>query len=129
MAVRTTKSLVRNTITTTVLDDQLDQYISFANGDIDQAVALSVDFAALGVQYLIDMETLLAAHYTACLADRRATEEKYGDSSKKWQGEAAMGYESTHYGQMALKRDPTGILTAIEKGVGSATDSEVLGIG
>jgi len=129
MAIRTDYATVILYMSTDATEPQIDEYIALASSDIDNAAALSDDFAALGSTQLKQLETLLACHYTACLRDRRAQEVEQGKTKVKWQGSADMAYDSTHYGQMALKRDPTGTLKAIADGSIGSLNATVLGPG
>ena len=129
MAVRTDVATVRLYIETDATDAQITEYIALGSSDIDNAVALSTAFSNLGATQHTQLETLLAAHYTACLRDRRAQEVEQGKTAVKWQGSAGMAYDATHYGQMALERDPTGTLEAIAKGTAGSMPTTVLGPG
>jgi hypothetical protein len=129
MSIRTDIATVKLYIATDATDPQITEYIALGSSDIDNAAALSAAFAALGATQLKQLETLLACHYLACLRDRRAQEVELGKSKVKWQGSAAMAYDATHFGQMAIKRDPTGTLAAIASGSISQLPTTVLGPG
>ena len=129
MSVRTDYATVILYMETDATEAQIDEYIALGSSDIDNAVALSTKFAALGATVLKQLETMLACHYTSCFRDRRAQEIEQGKTSVKWQGSANMGYDSTHFGQMAIKRDPTGTLKQIANGSTGAMATTILGVG
>ena len=129
MSIRTDIATVKLYMETDATDPQITEYIALGSSDVDTAAAQSTKFAALGSTVLTQIETLLACHYTASLRDRRAETVKEGKTEVKWQGSAGKAYDATHFGQMALSRDPTGTLKAISKGSLSGISSQVLGPG
>ena len=64
--------------------------------------------------HLIEIETWLAAHsYT--VRDMRAEREKAGSVEEKFQSKVDLGFNTSHYGQMAMRIDFHGGLAALDK--------------
>ena len=114
---------------TVLTDAAITNYILFAEADVTRAIALSTDFANLGAAEHGLIASLLGAHYCAALGDRRSTKEIMGDAEVDFQSKIDFGYDLTHYGQMALRRDPTGTLKGISKNASAAAGATVLGPG
>ncbi len=63
---------------------------------------------------LVKIETWLAAHcYT--VRDPRAEMEKAGSVSEKFQSKVDLGFDTSHYGQMAMRLDTEGGLAALNE--------------
>jgi len=58
------------------------------------------------------IERWLSAHFYA-IRDPRAESEKAGSVSVKYQSKVELGFDVTHYGQMAMRLDTAGGLAAL----------------
>lgn len=58
------------------------------------------------------IETWLAAHFY-CMRDPRASTETAGPVSASYQSAVALGLNTSHYGQMAMTLDTSGLLAAL----------------
>jgi hypothetical protein len=88
--------------------DQLSAFINSAHHLI-QANLLG---GGLSEEILTEIHKYLAAHF-ASLRDQRLQAEKIADVNYTYQGQTAMFFESTFYGQMALSLDSTGKLATL----------------
>jgi len=61
------------------------------------------------------IERWLSAHFYA-QRDPRVTSERAGSVGASYQSAVKTGFKNTHYGQMALALDPTGILASLTEG-------------
>ncbi len=64
--------------------------------------------------HLIDIETWLAAHFYT-VRDMRRESEKAGPVAEKFQSKVALGFSTSHYGQMAMRLDWHGGLARLDK--------------
>ena len=58
------------------------------------------------------IETWLAAHFYACSINVQPAAERIGALSINYQGRTDLGFDLTHYGQMAMRLDTAGSLAA-----------------
>ena len=63
---------------------------------------------------LAQIETWLTAHFYTC-RDMRATMEKAGSVSQNLQSKVDLGFNTSHYGQMAMRLDTEGGLAALNE--------------
>lgn len=98
---------VKDIITTSLTNLIIDTYIQAANITITDLLGSSTD---LSDDQKKEIERWFTAHLMACTKERQAQSEKDLDASIKYQGETGKGLESTHYGQMCLVLDTTGLL-------------------
>ncbi len=109
---------VRDIISTTLTDNQVNAMINTAHRIVEQHLApKNVD-----ADLLEQIEMWLAAHFV-CIREPRKESVKADEVSVKYQvGKAGSGLESTMYGQQALALDPTNSLasTALKRAVISA---------
>lgn len=106
---RTTSALVEGIIE---VDEDIDltPFISIANELVTECCA----DAGYGDSRLVLIETWLAAHcYT--IRDMRAESEKAADVTEKKQSKVDLGFDTSHYGQMAMRLDTAGGLAALNK--------------
>lgn len=87
----------------------LAPFITLANLDVTEHCADS----GYTSERLQQIETWLAAHYYA-IRDPRRVREKAGEVSAENQSEVDLGYNVTHYGQMALRIDFQGNLARVD---------------
>jgi hypothetical protein len=80
-------------------------------------------------QKLQQIETLLAAHFYSALRDMRAVNEKAGSVGAQYQSAVTYRLMLTHYGQMAMTLDETGVLEAVNLGKGKARTIGVTWVG
>ena len=109
MAVRTTSALIGAIIE---VDDDigLTPFIDIAN----ELVTECCGDAGYGESRLKLIETWLAAHcYT--IRDMRAESERAADTAEKKQSKVDLGFDTSHYGQMAMRLDTEGGLAALNK--------------
>lgn len=121
MATRTTSVLVIDTLQQDYGPapdgslPSLTTYISTASTIVDRVVSIAGDKGyTLTTTELELIERWLAAHAYAQM-DKPLASKSSGGASGSFQGQTAKGFESTLYGQMALRLDWTGALTIIDK--------------
>lgn len=111
MAVRTTTELVEAIIENSE-SVTLTPFIAAANTLVDQCCTdLTVDYTS---DELAQIETWLAAHIFT-IRDMRAVYEKAGDVSEKKQSKVDLGFDTSHYGQMAMRLDYRGGLAKLNE--------------
>lgn len=90
----------------------LTPFITIANFMVTQCCTdLDEDYDAA---HLIEIETWLAAHFYT-VRDMRAERERAGTVEEKFQSKVDLGFNSSHYGQMAMRIDFHGGLAALDK--------------
>jgi hypothetical protein len=60
------------------------------------------------------IERWLSAHFY-CMRDARPYQERAGSISQSYQGKVDLGFDLTHYGQMAMRLDTVGGLAALNE--------------
>lgn len=92
----------------------LNPFIETASVQVDQIVQYASDngFTAVPAATLEIIERWLSAHYYGVMAQLYVTKRAEGTTAT-FQGQTAMYLESTVYGQMAMRLDPTGYLSSI----------------
>ncbi|MEE9356491.1 MAG: DUF4054 domain-containing protein [Methylococcaceae bacterium] len=100
---------VKEIIDTSLSDDVIGAYIQAANLTITKLLGSST---ALSDDQKKEIERWFTAHLMACTREQQAKAEKAGEASITYQGKTGEGIKSTHYGQMCLVLDTTGILAA-----------------
>ena len=109
MAVRTTSAAVELIIETEV-SISLTSFIEAANYLVTKCCT-STNYTAADLELI---ERWLAAHcYT--IRDMRAESEKAGPVSEKLQSAVDLGFDTSHYGQMAMRLDIEGGLAALNE--------------
>lgn len=116
MAIRTTAEAVAAIIEVDS-DISLTPFIETASNLTDRVAA--GDFAVT-LTTLELIERWLSAHFYA-QRDPRVTSERAGSVGASYQSAVATGLKNTHYGQMALSLDPTGILKSLSDGTRRAS--------
>ncbi len=109
--VRTNDSLVEGIIE---VDDAitLTPFITIANLMVTQCCTnLDEDYSEA---QLIQIETWLSAHFYT-VRDMRAERERAGTVEEKFQSKVDLGFNTSHYGQMAMRIDFHGGLAALDK--------------
>ena len=125
MTVRTTSAAVALIID--VDDDiSLTSFIEVANALVTECCSTD-DYDATRLELI---ERWLSAHvYT--IREMRTESEKAGSVSEKKQSRVDLGFDSSHYGQMAMRLDTKGGLAAlnaqIKKGTGQTVQMTWLG--
>jgi len=90
----------------------LAPFISAANAIVTQCCTdLDTDYED---EQLVLIETWLTAHFY-CTRDMRASEERAGPVSARYQSKVDLGFDLTHYGQMAMRLDWFGGLAALNQ--------------
>jgi len=108
---RTSSSLVEGIIEVDS-DISLTPFINAANLLVTQCCTnLSSEYTS---DQLTEIETWLAAHFYT-VRDMRIVSEKAGDVSAKYQSKVDIGFNTSHYGQMAMRLDFKGGLAALDK--------------
>jgi len=110
MAVRTTDALVGGIID---VDDSisLTPFIAAANSLVtERCTDLDVDYTDA---HLVVIETWLSAHFYT-VRDMRASEERAGPVSERFQSKVDVGFSTSHYGQMAMRLDYQGGLARLD---------------
>jgi hypothetical protein len=111
MAIRTTDAAVQGIIEvdSSIL---LDPFIETASSLVDDVAAAT---NAPGTSRLELIERYLSAHFYT-LRDPRPVSERAGPVSNTFQSKVDTGLMTSHYGQMAISLDPTGVLKNASKG-------------
>lgn len=122
MAQRTTKPTVMAILGSDydgVRDLQV--FINTATKFVDRVVTLALTYSVLGplddtptTGAATDLEGWVAAHLYA-VSDKPLQSKSSGKASGQFSGQTGMGFDSTLYGQHALRIDYTGVLNAIDK--------------
>jgi len=121
MAVRTTDELVEGIID---VDSaiSLTPFIAAANMIVTKCCTeLDDDYTAA---QLLQIETWLSAHFYT-VRDMRASEERAGPVSERFQSKVDLGFATSHYGQMAMTLDFYGGLSALNENIKNGTSSVV----
>ena len=108
---RTTSDLVKGIIE---VDSGivLTPFITAANALITQCCTdLDTDYTDA---QLIIIETWLSAHFYT-VRDMRAFEERAGSVSERKQSKVDLGFDTSHYGQMAMRLDWQGGLSSLNE--------------
>lgn len=105
----------------------LTPFIEAANALVTQYCGSSANYTAANLELI---ERWLSAHvYT--IRDMRAEREKAGDVSEKKQSKVDLGFDTSHYGQMAMRLDweggLAGLNSRIKSGLRSAAGVTYLG--
>ena len=120
MAVRTTSAAVIEIIETDV-DISLTPFIEAANALVTE---LCGDVAAYDDTRLELIERWLSAHFYT-VRDPRTTTESVRNVAETFQHREDLGFDTSHYGQMAMRLDTNGGLAAlnlrIKKGGGKVS--------
>ena len=74
--------------------------------------------------HLIQIETWLAAHFYT-VRDMRASEERAGPVSARYQSKVDLGFSTSHYGQMAMTLDWFGGLSGLNEQIKSGIKGSV----
>jgi len=125
MAIRTTSAAVALIIEVDA-NINLTSFIEVANALVTECCSAD-DYDATRLELI---ERWLSAHvYT--IRDMRASEERAGAVSERKQSAVALGFDSSHYGQMAMRLDTKGGLAVLneqmKKGKGQAVQISWLG--
>lgn len=113
MAWRVTEEDVRGIIDTD-LNFSIAPFLDVATALTDH-ISSEDSAGDLNSALLTQIEKWLAAHFYA-IKDPQYIEKKTGDASAKFQGQTAMGLDSTYWGQMAKQLDVSGTLATLGKG-------------
>lgn len=126
MAVRTSEAAVEAIIETDATIS-LTPFIEVANALVTECCADVDDYDATRLELI---ERWLSAHmYT--VRDMRAESEKAGSVAEKKQSKVDIGFDTSHYGQTAMRVDTAGGLAAlnirIKKGIASTVQVNWMG--
>ena len=109
MAARVTAAEVKTLIDTDLVDDAITNQVAMATELVDAIAAKNATLTATRLK-LIEMN--LAAHFVAATVDPRTKSESASSVSQTFEG----SFPESRYWANARKLDPTGTLTAMEKG-------------
>lgn len=111
MAIRTTDEAVAGIIEvdSSIL---LDPFIETAANLVDRVAAADSTVSSATLELI---ERYLSAHFYT-LRDPRPTSERAGPVGASYQSRVDLGLKTSHYGQMAITLDPTGVLKALSEG-------------
>jgi len=109
MATRTTSIAVSAIIEVDVGDD-LTPFIEAANVIVTKNCT-HADFTVTDLEII---ERWLAAHFYA-MYKARASEERAGQVSARYQSKVDLGFDLSHYGQMAMRLDWSGALSTLNQ--------------
>lgn len=104
-AARVNAEQVRDIISTTLSESQINAFINTAH----QVVEQRLNGKQIPEALLAEIELWLAAHFLS-MRDPRKKQVKVDDMAVTYQGETGVGLEATSYGQQAVALDPTGTL-------------------
>ena len=114
MAIRTTTALIEGIIEVNSAIS-LTPFIAAANAIVTQ---VSTDLPSMKTAYTTEqlqtIETWLSAHFYT-VRDMRAERERAGSVEEKFQSKVDLGFNTSHYGQMAMRLDWHGGLAALDK--------------
>ena len=111
MSIRTTAELVGDIIDVES-GRSLTPFIAASNAIVTQCCTeLDTDYSD---EHLVIIETWLAAHFYT-IYDPRAESEKAGSVAEKFQSKVDLGFDTSHYGQMAMRLDWQGGLSALNE--------------
>ena len=110
MANRTTAALVGGIIDVDA-DIAITPFIDAANALVTECCGDSTVYDATRLELI---ERWLAAHFYT-VRDMRAESEKAGSVSQKLQSKVDLGFDTSHYGQMAMRIDTEGGLAALNE--------------
>jgi hypothetical protein len=99
-------------------------FIAIANLDVTELLG----GAGLSVDRLKNVELYLSAHY-ALIKTKFVTGEAAGPVNQSFQATADLGLSLTHYGQMAMTLDTSGILSSRNKATFTAGTSSSVTFG
>lgn len=109
MAIRTTSIAVAGIIEVDV-SIPLDPFIETGSALVDSFAAQSkLDAARLEL-----IERWLSAHFYA-MRDPRTSDERAGPVAARYQSAVALRLNTSHYGQMAMVLDTSGLLSLLSK--------------
>lgn len=109
MAYRTTELAVQGIVKTKSSID-LDPFIETANALVTKHCTDS-GFTVADLELI---ERYLAAHFY-CIREPRTTRERANIASRETQSRVDIGFDVTHYGQMAMRLDWSGALAALNQ--------------
>jgi len=89
----------------------LTPFITVANELVTECCSSSSNYTAIRLELI---ERWLSAHFY-CVRDMRAESEKAGSISEKKQSKVDLGFNTSHYGQMAMRIDTEGGLAALNE--------------
>jgi hypothetical protein len=121
MAVRTNATNVKGIIevdaTIIKVDSDLDPFIEVANELVtEQCTGTNGPATAYTATRLELIERWLAAHFYTN-RDPRPTNEKAGPVGAAYQSRVDLGFDTSHYGQHAMRLDTNGGLAALNQSV------------
>lgn len=105
---RVTATEVREIVTTSLTDAQIDAFIASATLIVDR---YSAECSDADTATLKEIERQLTAHMlTASDKSQRLASRKFGDSSASYFTQSGLNLDSSQYGQNVKMLDPCGIL-------------------
>lgn len=108
MVARVTATEVREIITTSLTDANIDAFIASATLVVDR---YSAECSEADAATLFEIERQLTAHMlSASDVDQRLSSRKFGDSSQNYFTQSGLNLDSSQYGQNVKMLDPCGIL-------------------
>jgi hypothetical protein len=110
VAFRTDQSRVREVLEEADETIPVEPFIRAANAVINSLISRCAAMAASSADELAVVETWLAAHYYA-QRDPAYASKTTGGASGTFQGQTAMYFEASKYGQRAMELDGSGCLS------------------
>lgn len=121
MSVRTTSAAVEAIIEVDA-SISLTPFIEAANSIVTQCCTeLAVDYTAVQLELI---ERWLSAHFYT-VRDGRAFQEKAGSVSERKQSKVDLGFDTSHYGQMAMRLDAFGGLGVLNEQIKEGSTNTV----
>jgi len=101
----------------------LTAFIDIANALVTQCCTnLTTDYTD---DHLVKIETWLSAHFYT-VRDPRASEERAGPVSERYQSKVDLGFSTSHYGQTAMRLDYYGGLARLDRKIKKGTKTPSL---
>jgi len=133
MATRTTPALVKATIETdpNITDSDIQGFIDVANELVTEKCTGSEGPATSYTTVRLELiERWLACHFYA-VRDPRPTSESAGPVGQSFQSAVSLGFDTSHYGQTAMRLDTNGSLARLNNQIkkGTTKKAEVTWLG
>lgn len=114
MANRVQPNDVKDIMTTSQTDTQIDNWIDIANAIVNRYAA---QCSTVTAAQLVKIEQLMAAHLIASTVerDKSVTQRSFGDSSETYAFTTGEGLKMSPYGIQILMLDPCGIIGNMTK--------------
>lgn len=100
----------------------LTPFIEAANALVTECCGSVSDYDSTRLELI---ERWLSAHFYT-VRDMRAEQEKAGSVSQKLQSKVDLGFDTSHYGQMAMRLDTNGGLASLNERIKAGTGATMM---